>query len=154
MTTRPVWLLDVDGVINARRHAWPSRIARTTLAVDGESYPLAWSPALVDRVRAHAVGGQVQIVWATSWCPHADRLEELWDLPPLARAWGVAHGTDDELEVAKRNAFAAAADTGRVIWTDDEHAPNTRTDAILGIRPHPKGGLGPADLDDIEAFLG
>jgi hypothetical protein len=148
------WLLDVDGVLNARRHTWPDRIARRTISVDGESYPLAWSPTLVARVRELAADARVRIVWATSWCLHATHLEELWDLPTLARAWGVMHDSDAALAAAKRDAFAAAADTGRVIWTDDEHAPDTRTEAILGIRPHPKRGLGPADLDDIETFIG
>ena len=147
------WLLDVDGVLNARRHAWPDRIARRTVSVGGESYPLAWSPSLVARVRDLATDGRVRIVWATSWCPHADRLEELWGLPVLPRAWSTAHDSDDALSAAKRAAAASAAADGRVIWTDDEYAPDVRTDVMLGIRPHPRRGLTPSDIDAIESFI-
>lgn len=63
----PVFLLDVDGVINVDRPAWPDADARATVTTsDGVTWPFRWSPALVIELgRLHA-GGLVEIRWCTT----------------------------------------------------------------------------------------
>jgi hypothetical protein len=42
----PVWLLDVDGVINATRPGWGSPPRRASVYADGGDWPMRWAPAL------------------------------------------------------------------------------------------------------------
>jgi hypothetical protein len=160
----PVWLLDVDGVLNAGRPGWGGSPKRRPVwsASDQTSYLLRWAPALLDRIRALHVAGVVEVRWCTTWCPDAGELERLWDLPPLARALdadpmprGVA---------CRPLKLAAARDVlageRRLIWTDDDAVPAdraARADLTAGgrallIAPRPNRGLQPPDLDRIEAF--
>lgn len=160
--TRPVWLLDVDGVINVNRPGdWGGKLA-TGQASDGRrTYTLRWAPALIDRIRALATSGLVDIRWCTTWCPWAEQLEALWDLPKLDRAWtedinGQAAATA-KLEAAER----VIASGGPLIWTDDTETPGwgplydewTADGRALLIQPSGWYGLRPADMDAIEGFV-
>ena len=159
-----VWLLDVDGVVNATRPGWggPPRKSHVWSESDRYSYIIRWAPPLIDRIRALHESGRVTVRWCTTWCPDAHRLEHLWRLPPLARAItadpmprGPACGA---LKLAA--ARAVLAEGRRLIWTDDEVLPKpgplrdelTRDGRALLIAPKPKCGLQPGDLDRIEEF--
>ncbi|MDT5033211.1 MAG: hypothetical protein QOC94_3382 [Actinoplanes sp.] len=160
----PVWLLDVDGVLNASRPGWDGTPQRRSVwsRTDQASYPLRWSPVLIDRIRALHVDGRAEVRWCTTWCPDADELEHLWRLPELERALtadpmprGVACWP---LKLAA--ARAVLADGRRLIWTDDDAQPKpgpdrdelTANGLALLIAPRPNRGLSPQDLDRIEAF--
>lgn len=71
----PVWLLDVDGVLNASRPGWggPGRAAQVT--VDGCSLRLRWEPKTIACVRTLHLGAIVEVQWCTTWCPFVEVLE-------------------------------------------------------------------------------
>lgn len=163
---KPVWLLDVDGVLNVTRPGWggPPLYQRVWSNSDKRSYPMRWSSVLMDRIRGLHKDGAVELRWCTTWCPDADRLEELWRLPRLQRALDaqpMPRGADCwPLKLAA--ARAVLAEGRRLIWTDDEALPPegpareelTGGGRALLIAPRASRGLRPADLDEIEAFAG
>ncbi|MER7166809.1 hypothetical protein ABT336_12195 [Micromonospora sp. NPDC000207] len=156
----PVWLLDVDGVINASKPGW-SAPPRTAYAyAQGQQWKMRWAPALITRIRDLHNNGIVEVRWCTTWCAYADQLERLWALPPLGRAF-----TDDvnghAASVAKLAAVRQVLTEGRrLIWTDDTEVPlggplydELMADVrVLLCRPKASRGLQPIEVDDIEAF--
>jgi hypothetical protein len=93
--SRPLVLLDVDGVLNAvplwgGSDAWPDwRTGRA--AAEGREFPITWSPTVVQAVRAWRERADVQ--WLTTWGHSANSsLRHLLELPELP----VAGTYDDE----------------------------------------------------------
>lgn len=162
----PVWLLDVDGVINVRRPMWGPQlgrgVARTVEAQGAVDWPIRWAPALIARIRRLAAAGVVEVRWCTTWCPDADVLERLFDLPAFGRALTAAEldAAEDTDPVKLAAARRVLAERRRLVWTDDTAVPASGPSAAeltaggrgLLIRPHPRRGLRPRDLDRIEAF--
>jgi hypothetical protein len=158
----PVWLLDVDGVINVRRPVWGAELCRGIARSEGIDWPMRWAPALVGRVRQLHSGGLVEVRWCSTWCVDADELERLFGLPALGRALD-AVDLDGAEETDVRKLAAARrvlADGHRLVWTDDTAVPRsgllfdelTSGGNGLLIRPHARRGLRPRDVDRIEAF--
>lgn len=90
--SRPLVLLDVDGVLNAMQpgDAWPDWQVGQAVA-DGRSYRIRWSPSVVTRVLRWAEVSDVQ--WLTTWGHDANRsLRHLLGMPELP----VAGSYDDE----------------------------------------------------------
>ncbi|MCX5066956.1 hypothetical protein OOJ91_13975 [Micromonospora lupini] len=156
----PIWLLDVDGVINASRPGWGAAPTKATAYAAGTGYTMRWAPALVDRIRDLHKAGTVEVRWCTTWCAFAEELERLWRLPVLGRAF-----TEDINGSAASLAKLAAArqvlaEGRRLIWTDDVEVPlwgEVHDELIadgraLLIRPKGSTGLQPEHLDEIEAF--
>ncbi|MEV6598635.1 hypothetical protein AB0M36_17510 [Actinoplanes sp. NPDC051346] len=160
----PVWLLDVDGVVNATRPGWHAapRRAHVYSPRDHYDYQLRWAPALVDRLRHLHADGTVELRWCTTWCSEAHLLERLWHLPPLVRAPAPdpaprgAASHPWKLAAARQ---VLAADRA-LIWADDEAIPLdgpvfrelTADGRALLIAPSSRRGLQPEDLDAAEAF--
>ncbi|MDP9794377.1 hypothetical protein J2S43_002889 [Catenuloplanes nepalensis] len=161
----PVWLLDVDGVINAKKPGWGGPPLRRDVYSPGDdyTYPLRFAPALIVRLRELIEAERVEVRWCTTWCPEAHLLERAWSLPPLAVAltqrplprgaecWPLKYrAARDVLDVEGR----------RLIWTDDEALPRPGPDRdaltaggrALLIAPDSRRGLQPADLDAIDRF--
>lgn len=156
-TAETVWLLDVDGVLNASSPGWSAAPYKGRAFADVDEYKLRWAPALVTRIKALRATGLVDVVWCTTWCPWADQIERIMGFPGLGRAW-----VDDKrgwyAREAKRGAAADVLARGkRLVWTDDEAFPYDRSgfpaDRALLIAPKPSRGLQPADMDAIEAFV-
>jgi len=59
---RPVWLLDVDGVINVARPGWGAAPRSGNAYSAGQAYRMRWAPALVERIRALHRAGSVALV--------------------------------------------------------------------------------------------
>jgi hypothetical protein len=157
----PVWLLDVDGVINAAKPGWSAAPRRSTACAEGTGWKMRWAPALMDRIRALHASGRVEIRWATTWCAYADQLERMWRLPPLGRAFNEPINGRAAGMAKLAAARAVLADGRRLIWTDDDEVPApdwplyaelTADGRALLIRPRGNRGLQPADMDAIEAF--
>ena len=159
---KPTWNLDLDGVINGfGRCGWHAPPRQGNVHANGFSWPMRWSPELVDRICALHRSGLVQILWATTWIEvGTDGIEELLGLPAFPHAYARRpYMTHHEAK------FAAADDVittgGRLIWTDDEVVPLPGTpeydyfmDAgALLIRPDGRRGLRPEDLDLIETYI-
>lgn len=158
----PVWLLDVDGVVNASRPGWGGAPARGQLLADGQWWKLRWAPEVVAFIREVHEAGLAEIRWATTWVPWAAELEALWNLPPLPLAFAPDHSSPDEAKLPA--AIAVVSEERRpLIWTDDERIPASGEylDALessgqptLLLRPQPTRGLRAADVDLIREFLG
>lgn len=159
--TGPVWLLDVDGVLNASRPGWGGPPRTRNATSNGVGYRIRWSPALLDRVRALHLSGRVEIRWCTTWCPDADQLEALFGLPVLPRVWSTPL-FGEKAATAKLAAAREVLSSGRaLVWADDTEVPldgPVREELLsagpaLLLRPTPARGLQPADVDAIDTFL-
>jgi hypothetical protein len=159
---RPVWLLDVDGVINAGSPGWGGAPRTGNAYSAGFEFRIRWAPPLIARIRALHDRDAVEIRWCSTWCSDADQLERLFALPRFDRCW-----TEDiNGAVAAAAKLAAArqvlADGRRLIWTDDSEVPTSgpvydelmREGRTLLIAPSPRNGLQPAHLDAIDDFCG
>lgn len=73
MTNPPVWLLDIDGVLNANRPGWGAGPRRITCA----GYVIRWAPALIDRIDTIRRAGLADIRWSSTWCGEPAQLAEL-----------------------------------------------------------------------------
>ncbi len=161
--TRPIWLLDVDGVLNAvtlepDRSVWP-RWTTGTAQTNGRSYPITFSPDVMAGIRDLHRRGLVEIRWLTTWSRDANRdlrrLLELPEFPVVGRPGGSAVWWKLPL----------AQEVGRegrpLIWTDDELGYSAEAmdwlngleQPALAIAPQPAVGLRREHLDTITGFL-
>lgn len=163
----PVWLLDVDGVINADHPeaVWGGPPASGRVLGGNDPFLLTWSPLLIARIREIALTGAAEIQWASTWCTGAAtrQLEEMWGLPELTDAFD-ATGPRADVGLLKYSAALDILESDRrLIWTDDDEVPH-RNDppcdlsmlaasrpSVL-IAPHPETGLTPDHMRRIEAF--
>lgn len=165
---RPVWLLDVDGVLNAHRPGWGGSFAEGAARAGGGQFWIRWSPELVRRLVAIHGTGTVEVRWATTWVPWIVEIEHLLGLPSWSVAWDGPHegaGTPavpTPLRKVRTALQVVELERRPLIWTDDdaiptrgpEHARIVTADVpCLLIRPASRAGLQPTDLDAIEAFL-
>jgi hypothetical protein len=155
----PVWLLDVDGVVNATRPGWHAVPRRAQVSANGEMWPIRWAPALLQRIRTLIVGGAAEVRWCSTWCGNTGHLERALGLPALESAFAVpSGGFVGELKV--QSARDVLASGRRLIWTDDMETPTdgplrdelTAGGRALLIQPNGRLGLTPAHMDQIEAF--
>jgi hypothetical protein len=141
--TRVVWLLDVDGVLNAHRPGWGAP-PRTGNAHSGpDQFRIRWAPALVARILAVHEAGLAQIRWCTTWCADVDQIEALLGLPRFERAW-TDFRQGPQAAIAKIEAAHAVLARGdRLVWTDDDAIPSSGPDLekLTGGRAaYPVGG--------------
>ncbi len=160
----PIWLLDVDGVLNANRPGWSERPRQAIAYAAGEPFKMRWSSTLLTTIRTLHTSGRVELRWCTTWCPWVDQLEKIFGLPPLVRSVPVSEVRDgDAWREAKHCAALDALREGRpLIWTDDEAIPTSGTTfellrnadvPTLLIAPRSNRGLQPEHLSQIETFL-
>ena len=160
-TDRPLWLLDVDGVLNANRPGWGAAPRYRMAYIRGEGWRIRWAPKLMARIRQLAT--DVEIQWATTWIGATAQLETMFELPHFASAYSAPApryaGFGPSHASLKLDAAARALTEGRrLIWTDDDAIPPpwlAREDLgarALFIAPKPNRGLQPAHLDAIEEF--
>lgn len=145
-TAPPLWLLDVDGVLNAvtdqpDRTVWPDwRHGRAT--ADGVSWPICFSPTVTRTVRRLHDSGLAEVRWLSTWGRHANAdLRALLDVPELpvvaerpaaatlpdgAVADGaISHGDTVEdhgpwWKLAAVRSLVNAEPDRPLVWTDDE----------------------------------
>jgi hypothetical protein len=160
---RPVWLLDVDGVLNASKPGWGGPPITRTAYADQIAFRIRFAPALIKRIRALHTDHLVEVRWATTWVDHIDQITTIMHLPAWQPAFTLTHPNSDA-DAAKYAAALHVVETERrpLIWTDDEVIPDDHDPAcrslrdagppVLLIRPRPNRGLQPDHLDQIEAF--
>ena len=171
-TLKPVWLLDIDGVINALNHDalptrdWPSACWRSVEAESAHEirWPIVAAQPVLDFIWVVHAEGRAEIRWHTSWQEFANNVSRSLGLPefplqpapefdePIGFTWW-------KLPAARR----VLADEGRrLIWTDDDVAEEmTRlerrelqaTGRALLLCPDTMTGLRRRHLKRIEAFL-
>jgi hypothetical protein len=143
----PIWLLDVDGVLNAVTNqpdpaVWPDWRQGTATA-DGVRWPICFSPTVARSIRRIHESGLAEVRWLTTWGGHANgELRELLGLPELpvvAERPSLAAALPDDAVVSGAASHGDAvgdhgpwwklaavqavveAEPDRVlVWTDDE----------------------------------
>lgn len=156
-----VWLMDVDGVLNALAR-YPAQGHRRFVA---NGFDITYDPAITERVLALHRSGLVEVRWLTTW-------EETANLHLIAKfGWpelGLAGERVPRLRERgwwKAPLAQSVYDAGhRVVWTDDDLAYCARQaqvdwalaadpDRLLAISPDSLTGLTEPILDEIEAWL-
>lgn len=159
---KKVWLLDVDGVINAGRAGWGGPPVSTYVrAHDGRDYRIRFEPEVIKAVRRLIAAG-VCVTWCSTWCRSARLLERALGLPEMPVAFdddfaGVACAAD--VLWAKRDAALRASCAGRLVWTDDQIRETDVYDlevvapiSPLIIKPQASRGLRPEHIEAIERY--
>lgn len=158
---KTIWLLDVDGVLNASKPAWQQKAVECTATSGGRRYTLRYAPSLIDEIRAIIESDLCEVVWCTTWCDEARQLERLWGFPELRVAFSglKTRYTGD----AKYSAAVKVLEDGhRLIWTDDSEVPTwgvwfeelTSMGESLLIKPDEDLGLTVEDIHAIRRFIG
>jgi hypothetical protein len=167
----PVWLLDIDGVINhfsagKAREQWQETRSRNAHveAADGVSYAIRAMEAMLRGIRTMHRAGLVEIRWHTTWQKDAHKVADAMGLPrfPIADApeygWPRYRNTGTwKYPAALR---VVAEEKRRLIWTDDDMVWFTERELsrlhcdgrALLIPVNGQTGLTPQNLTDIEAY--
>ena len=158
-----IWLLDVDGVLNAAKPGWSAPPRTGTAYAGATPWRLRFAPALIERVRALHASKVVEVRWCSTWCAWADQVEHVFGMPRLERAISdaAAAAKGEVTREAKLAAALAVVRSGRrLVWTDDEAIPEDGPEreeleaaGALLIAPRARSGLQRGHLDQIEAFL-
>jgi hypothetical protein len=173
-SARPLWLLDIDGVVNALSYApvaaiWPRSqwLQRTiTTPVEGRgilTLPILAAQAVLDFVTRVHEQGLAEIRWHSTWRDSAvTAFAPVMGLPTsipisVAPEWSQRpHERWWKLGAAER----ALAEGRRLVWTDDdipvylgERSAVSPDGRSLLIGPEPAFGLTAPHLAQIEAFL-
>lgn len=161
-----MWLLDVDGVLNAAvpdEDVWQDWRHFCVPLEEGARVPVTVAAEVLTFLRDVHTAGLVEIRWLTSW-GHAARtdLAPALGLPdwPVASCPAQRSGVWWKAVVARE----VASSERPVVWTDDQimdmqadaHWPDLdidRTGSALVLTPDSRSGLGPVDLDRILVFL-
>jgi hypothetical protein len=157
----PIWLLDVDGVINANKPGWGAAPRSGLIPGTSTVYRMRWAPALIKRIRDLNRAGSVTIRWCSTWCSDIDQVERLFGLPHLECAWHHPIDTNSAKHAKLQSAREILARDHPLVWTDDEVVPTngpileelTRHGNALLIAPQTNRGLQPEHLDQIERFI-
>lgn len=178
MTEKPVWLLDVDGVINACPYdgQFPSTYPIETWSLiygtaQGKQWPIRYSSSLIERI--NELSEHAEIRWHTTWTE---------DAPALGAQLGLK-----EFKVADTSGyyqqkfsgyvnysnynwwkFQAAEDVLRnegrhLVWTDDDLGSEWQhliADIarecelnVICVQPQTYCGLREAELNEVEKFI-
>lgn len=180
MGAPPVWLLDIDGVLNAISaepdpSIWPAgEWIRAHAMCQGIDWPLLAARPVLDFIRRVHESGRAEIRWHTTWqreAPAAGRALKLPDFPVhpcpefdafLQQLGGAAPSGERwwKLPAADR----VIGEEGRsLIWTDDDIGPQLRLygqdhliltkPVVLALSPDTRLGLTPEHLAVIDGFL-
>lgn len=159
----PIWLMDVDGVLNSFGHVdLPGPELRTFKS--GNGYEITYDTTILERLAALHQEGRVEIRWLTTWGEEADA--------HLAEEFGLPRGLKVEATMPfrerygwwKLEAVKAAHERGdRIVWTDDdinfEPAANawlsdTDPNQIIWLSPSTHLGITHEFIDRVEEWLG
>lgn len=157
---RPVWFLDVDGVLSPYQPEW----RETFLYGDGRSSVgmVPFRQSVVDRVHWLHASGLVEVQWLTTW---ADEELGEWSrvgLGPFLTGDRDAEGPFSWWKANAVHDFLSSHPDRQMVWTDDDievnpHRARRIREAggarLLAVCPHRDRGLTDEDLDGIEVWL-
>lgn len=150
----PVWLLDIDGVVNMLGGAKPGD-NQDIAATQGMFFNITWRSSVTNFINKVINEGRADVRLCSTWVSDAKTMTDLLGLPELPLAF--AADTDRYwVRPEKLNAAKILREAGiPFVWTDDEAIPrgfggdrNT-----LLIEPDPWNGLTEGDLAIIDHFL-
>lgn len=157
---RPVWFLDVDGVLSPYHRTADCDRYLYDYAGGGGCVP--FRQAVVDRIARMHASGLVEVRWLTTW--GADEVQE-WQRPglgPFARGDTDIDGPFSWWKANTVLAYLTDNPDRRVLWTDDEIDVNTHRatrvreaggDRLFAFAPDKFVGLTDEALDQVEAWL-
>lgn len=175
----PLWLLDIDGVVNALgtslpadvwpEGAWVQRVVQVEIPDRGPmTLPILASRPVLEFLTSVFTTGRAEIRWHSTWRSAAvTGLAPMFGLPPIpisiAPEWSQRPpGTWWKLPAAER----AVAAGRRLVWTDDDlalyRADPQAADRLAALDASPdvllrsvdgRSGLTPDDLTAIDEFL-
>lgn len=159
----PIWLLDVDGVINA---VTADGIGYKKLRAEssGRGFLIHYRQCVIDFINRVQADHLAEVRWLTTWCDDAAKnlapavglvecSVESSDYPGHGAVWWKAITAKRLMEAEPDRAF---------VWTDDDLAYANRLgelkwmkgrDKHLLISPDTRRGLDDSHLLDIEVFL-
>lgn len=157
MTEKPLWLVDVDGVLNAVCMTCGPGQRRERL----NGYGITWTPAVTDRILGLHTEGLVELRWLTTWAELAnEHIGPAFGWPSLEVVAGPYDMSTSAAEWWKLGHVQALAGDRRIVWTDDDihYDPETcdwlKTQPnILPISPNTTVGLTNDHIDKIEGWL-
>ena len=89
--SKPVMLLDIDGVLNAVSKQAPTHVWQATdwnrtkiEADDGVEYPFLWSTPVIEWLTGLHDSGRIEIRWHTTWQHEALKVGQVLGLPEFA----------------------------------------------------------------------
>ncbi|MBF9129495.1 hypothetical protein I0C86_11020 [Plantactinospora sp. S1510] len=132
----PVWLLDIDGVLNAVTktpdpNVWPLDQWSRGEASDGETeWPILFARPVADFIRQVHEEGRAEIRWHTTWQQEAGAVGKLLDLPTFpvqpSPEWAVPGGVVRVLRLRHET-----PDPTRTSTTADRRTGR----ALVGVQP-------------------
>jgi hypothetical protein len=175
----PVWLLDIDGVLNAASRkppgfVWPrDQWIQDRATVGRHSLPILAARPVVDFIRQVHEQGRAEIRWHSTWQHDAKAVADLLDLPdfPVQEAPEWPDSAHDEVwwklpavqRVARDGWQPEFRQSRALVWTDDDAygidlperdvAALRSTCPLLLVVPQARLGLTPKHLREIDAFL-
>lgn len=140
-----IWLLDVDGVINAQRAGWGREPVHIRVNAD-YPYTLKYEPKLIKEISL--LSKEIDIRWCSTWVPWYQNLNRAFGLD-LRPAF-----TRDRMSYVWEQKVQAARETSPhgLIWTDDEIKYGSFDFDGLLISPDPRFGLRPEDIEQIKEY--
>lgn len=158
---KPVWFLDIDGVINAFFGETPEGYLTTVASAHDADWEITYSPEVIDFINRVHRGGLAEIRWLTTW--------EQYARTSLAPAVGLDDFSayDDPGEDGSPMSWWKGQivtdfvlDEARpFVWTDDdidaETAAMFEAESVPNLigAPSPSTGLTPDHLKQIHDFL-
>jgi hypothetical protein len=174
----PVWLLDVDGVINILPQSgggsqWPrDQCTERRVRSNGTQWTVTIADAVNDFIRRAHASGLVEIRWHTTWQHDALKLGQAFGLPEFPVQFAPELATRRTASVEDTHGWwkypaalrVVGKENRRLIWTDDdarfEMSPAERAALdrphrpALIIAPVSRHGLMAAHLTRIAEFIG
>lgn len=152
-----IWLLDIDGVVNAfsKQSPFSTPFKSATIFADGLGWTFNYHPEVLSAITSALEAG-VDVRLSSTW---VEAPEVLWaefgfKLPLAFEA------PDDRRRISVLKLWTAqdlVKQGERVIWTDDDVITTwdeqRSNDQKLFIRPSPNKGLTPDHLEKISAFI-
>jgi hypothetical protein len=151
----PVWLLDIDGVVNklgGRSAGDNMGIADTS---DGGMYNITWRSSVTNFINKVISEGRADVRLCSTWVSDAKTMTDLLGLPELPLAFDA--DTDRyAIRSEKLNSANILREAGiPFVWTDDDAIPRgfIGDHKTLLIEPDPYVGLTQSELSAISHFL-
>lgn len=170
----PVWLLDIDGVVNALARGpvtgswpadqWTQHVVPADIPGSGRMVlPIFVARPVLDFIARVVRTGAAEVIWHSTWREAAvSDLAPVLGLPRLPISHAPEWTQRPELIWWKLPAARRVVEAGRrLVWTDDDIAVvpdqigdlDARPDTLL-ISPDPYAGLTAEHLESIAEFVG
>lgn len=158
-SAKPLWFLDIDGVVNALRPR--NGLSATKARTSGETWPIHWSAEVVQLINTCHRSGLAEVRWLTTWEQDAHlSLAPAVGLDPFP-SYDIPNGSSRHgWWKADVVADVIGAERRPFVWTDDDLAVEDVAEMVdrlgvdhLLVAPDPDLGLTSADLRSVVDFL-